>query len=251
MFTQNVLTVFIEVWIVVAVILFPIQLFVSAPYGRHTKTNIGPMISNTFGWILMEAWALVTFLIVFILYFNPNYYALFFASLYVLHYINRSFIFPLRTNTKGKQMPLLIALSAMLFNSVNASMIGYFLGKLSSYPENYFLHWNFILGLILFLVGFYINYKADDILIHLRKPGETDYKIPKGFLFKYISCPNHFGEMLEWLGYFLLCWNIASFAFVVWTVSNLLPRALHHHQWYLRNFPDYPKDRKAVFPFLL
>ncbi|MDB5226044.1 MAG: 3-oxo-5-alpha-steroid 4-dehydrogenase [Bacteroidota bacterium] len=208
------------------------------------------MISNQLGWVIMEGWAPVVFLSVYIYFFRFNSYAVFFAVLYLLHYIHRSFIFPLRTNTKGKQMPVMIMLSAMMFNSVNAGINGYYLSNFADYPVHYFLHWNFILGVILFFAGFAINFYADDILIHLRKPGEKDYKIPKGFLFEYISCPNHFGEMIEWLGYFLMCWNLASFAFFVWTVSNLLPRALHHHKWYLENFKDYPKERKAVFPFI-
>lgn len=98
---------------------------------------------------------------------------------------------------------------------------------------------------------FYYNYISDGILINLRKPGETGYKIPKGFLFRFISCPNHFGEMLEWFGFMLMIWNLAGVSFFIWTVSNLLPRALHHHKWYLQHFTDYPKDRKAVFPYIL
>ncbi len=251
MFTQITLVQFIYVWIAIAIILFPVQLFISAPYGRHTKTNIGPMISNQLGWFIMEVWALVACWFFYLQYFNSNLYSLFFVGLYTLHYIHRSFIFPLRINTKGKKMPLIIALSAMLFNSVNASSIGYYLSKLSDYPIGYLLQWNFIIGIILFVAGFYINYKSDDILIHLRKPNETGYKIPHGFLYKYVSCPNLLGEMLEWFGFMLMVWNLAGVSFFVWTVSNLLPRALHHHQWYLKKFPDYPKDRKAVFPFVL
>jgi len=125
---------------------------------------------------------------------------------------------------------MLIALFAMTFNSVNAGLIGYYLAKVSQYPDNYFLHWNFILGIVLFLGGFIINYISDDKLIYLRKPSETGYKIPEGFLFKYISCPNHFGEMIEWLGFALMIGILAGWTFFIWTVSNLLPRALHHHQ---------------------
>lgn len=251
MFSSITLQQFIYVWIAIAIILFPIQLFISAPYGRHTKTSWGPMLSNKLGWILMEGWALVAFWSVYAVYFNTNIYSLFFAMLYTFHYINRSFIFPLRTNTAGKQMPLIIALSAMVFNSVNASCIGYYLSNVTIYPEQYFLQWNFIVGFILFVCGFYGNYRSDGILIHLRKPGETGYKIPQGFLFKYISCPNHFCEMVEWLGFMLIVWNLAGVSFFVWTVSNLLPRALHHHKWYLQHFSDYPKERKAVFPFIV
>jgi hypothetical protein len=209
------------------------------------------MISNQIGWFIMEVWALVACWFFYLQYFNTNFYSLFFVGLYTLHYIHRSFIYPLRINTKGKKMPLIIALSAMLFNSVNTSSIGYYLSKLSDYPIGYLLQWNFLIGIILFVAGFYINYKSDDILIHLRKPNETGYKIPHGFLYKYVSCPNLLGEMLEWFGFMLMVWNLAGVSFFLWTVSNLLPRALHHHQWYLKKFPDYPKDRKAVFPFVL
>ncbi|MBS1646016.1 MAG: DUF1295 domain-containing protein [Bacteroidetes bacterium] len=237
-------------WIVLGIILFPIQLLVSAPYGRHSKKTWGVMIPNKLGWVLMESWALIAFGAVYINYFSVNAYALFFSVLYVLHYINRSFIFPIRTHTTGKQMPLLIVLSAMLFNSVNASVIAYYTAQ-EQYPDRYFLQWNFITGLILFLLGFYINNKADTLLINLRKPNETGYKIPQGFLFKYISCPNLLGEIIEWFGFALLIWNIAGWAFLVWTVSNLLPRAWHHHKWYKKTFPDYPIKRKAVIPFVV
>lgn len=209
------------------------------------------MIPDKIGWMLMESWALIVFLIIYSLHFNTNTYALFFAGLYVLHYINRSFIYPLRTRTTGKKMPLMIALSAMLFNSVNAGTIAYFLSNVSVYTVDYFLQWNFIGGLALFATGFFINNKADTMLINLRQPNETGYKIPKGFLFNYISCPNLFGEMLEWLGFALMVWNLAGVSFLIWTISNLLPRALHHHKWYKEKFADYPKERKAVFPFLL
>lgn len=251
MFEYFNLTYFIYVWIAIAFLIFPIQLFISAPYGRHTKTTWGLMLPNKTGWVLMEAWALVTFWSFYAFYFNSNTFSLFFAGLYTFHYIHRSFIFPLRTRTKGKQMPFFIALSAIAFNSVNAGLLGFYLSELSDYPLNYFTHWNFIVGLLLFVTGFFINYKSDDILIHLRNPGETGYKIPNGFLFKYISCPNHFGEILEWFGFMLLIWNLAGVAFFVWTISNLLPRALHHHKWYLQNFTEYPKERNAVIPNIL
>jgi hypothetical protein len=34
-------------------------------------------------------------------------------------------------------------------------------------------------------------------------------------------------------------------------LANLLPRALAHHRWYKQRFPEYPSERKAIFPFLL
>ena len=109
---------------------------------------------------------------------------------------------------------------------------------------------HFIIGLSLFVVGFLINQRADHLLINLRKPGETGYKIPQGFLFDYISSPNLFGEIIEWSGFALMAWNLPGLTFMVWTFANLVPRAKNHHDWYLSHFPDYPKKRKIIFPFL-
>jgi 3-oxo-5-alpha-steroid 4-dehydrogenase 1 len=95
-----------------------------------------------------------------------------------------------------------------------------------------------------------INLKSDAILIGLRKKGEKNYQIPKGFLFDFISSPNLFGEIIEWTGFAIMAWNLPALSFAIWTFANLVPRSLNHHNWYKENFPDYPKNRKAVFPYL-
>ena len=149
-------------------------------------------------------------------------------------------------------MPIAIMFSAITFNSMNGFLNGYFIGNFGDmYTNSWFFTAQFIIGLILFIGGMIINDKSDAILLSLRKPGEKGYKIPHGFLFKYISCPNHFGEIIEWFGFAILSWNMASFSFAVWTFANLAPRSAAHHKWYKENFPDYPKNRKAVLPRLL
>ena len=172
-----------------------------------------------------------------------------FFSLWILHYINRSFIYPLRTRTRGKKIPILIVCSAMFFNVVNGWTNGYYLG---SYGPVYVHDWlydpRFIIGLFVFIAGAGINIQSDNILLKLRKPGEKDYKIPHGGLFRYVSCPNHLGEIIEWTGFAIMCWNLPALAFAVWTAANLIPRAISHHKWYQQKFADYPKDRKAVIP---
>ena len=42
-------------------------------------------------------------------------------------------------------------------------------------------------------VGLYINVESDERLMSLRKPGEADYKIPRGGMFEYVSAANYFG----------------------------------------------------------
>lgn len=237
----------------IALLLLPIQIKVAAPYGRHTKAGWGPLINNRLGWALMEIISPLS-----LLYWlwkgtpslDPVLVVL--VGLWVLHYLNRSIIFPLRIHTRGKQIPLAIVLSAGVFNIANGFFNGYWWGFLADpYPAGWGYDARMIGGGILFFAGVWINHRADNMLIALRKPDETGYKIPHGWLFKYISCPNHFGEILEWLGFAIMAWNLPAFSFAIWTAANLIPRSLAHHRWYKSHFDNYPRERKAVIPGLL
>ena len=236
-----------------ASIVFIILLFVTAPYGRHSSKKWGISIPNHIGWILMEIPALLVFL-----YFSitggleKNSVVWIIVSLFCLHYVNRSLIYPLRINTRGKRMPLVIVLMAVFFNTVNGSLNGYYLGSMQhQYGHSWLLDPRFIIGIVLFLSGMVINMASDDKLIRLRKNRTDGYQIPFGGLFNRISCPNFFGEIVEWLGFAILCWSLPAFSFFAWTVCNLVPRALDHHRWYKSQFANYPPNRKAIIPFLL
>jgi len=240
------------IWIGFGIATFFLLLKVTAPFGRYASTHWGPVIDNRIAWFVMEATVLVTFwYFVFPLAKNLSFPALIISFLFTLHYINRAFIFPFRIRTKKKKMPVVIMFSAILFNIVNGSALGYFLTHFSSYTNEWLNDWRFILGAILFFSGMIINWRADNTLIHLRKKIETGYQIPYGELFGLISCPNHFGEIAEWFGFALLSWCLPAAAFFIWTSANLLPRSLAHHRWYKQHFPDYPSNRKAVIPFFM
>ncbi len=235
------------IWAAIGIGSFVLLQYVTAPYGRHVKKGWGPKISNKLGWIIMEA---PSFFIILYFYLSSDQsaYAIVLSLLWLVHYLNRTFIYPFRIRTKGKKMPLIIVGSAIFFNCMNAGLNGYFLAHFESYDLNSFYEWNFILGLALFVSGFIINQKSDHILIHLRKPGETTYKIPTGFLFKYVSCPNLLGELVQWTGFAIMAWNLPALSFLIWTGANLIPRALGHHKWYGNYFVEYPKNRKALLP---
>ena len=240
-------------WIALAIIVFVTMFFVTAPFGRHTSEKWGISINNKLGWMIMEFPSLA--IMVYFLFWGSRSltsYAWILFALWIFHYLNRTLIYPLRIKPTPKKIPVMIVGSAVFFNVVNAGLNGYYLAELAP-VESYNVKWlsspTFIIGIILFITGLVINWKSDNILIHLRSKGETGYKIPKGFLFDYISSPNLFGEIIEWCGFALMAWNLPALTFMVWTFANLVPRAKNHHDWYHRNFPDYPKERKIVFPF--
>jgi hypothetical protein len=251
--SKDTFQIIVIVWIAIAVIIFPVLLRVTAPYGRHTRGNWGPTVNNKLGWMIYELPSLMIF--TYFILSGPNWQSriiIAMGMLWFIHYFNRSIIFPLRLKTKGKRIPWLIVFSAIFFNLVNASLNGYYLGYLSDgYPDNWFLDPRFIIGIILFIAGFIINQVSDQMLLNLRKGGKKGYFIPRGWLFNYVSCPNFLGEIIEWTGFAIMAWNLPAFSFALWTAVNLIPRALDHHRWYLSTFPDYPKERKAVIPFLV
>jgi 3-oxo-5-alpha-steroid 4-dehydrogenase 1 len=252
--TLDTLNLIAYIWMGIALAVHITMFFITAPFGRHSSEKWGLMVNNKVGWIVMESPSFLIML--FFLVFGENSFQSFvwiLFSCWILHYFNRTYVYPFRIRATPKKMPLFIMLNAVLFNLVNAGLNGYYLANLAP-VEKYSLSWlstpHFIIGAILFVTGMLIKWKADSILINLRKPGETGYKIPRGFLFDYVSSPNLFGEIIEWVGFALMAWNLPALSFMIWTFANLVPRAKNHHDWYLKRFPDYPKDRKAVFPFL-
>lgn len=240
-------------WIALAALLFPVQLKVTAPYGRHVRPGWGPTLSNRSGWVAMEVVSLLVFAVLFLGGQTGKTAAMWvFFALWTAHYVHRSLVFPLRAQSRGRRIPLLIVASGVLFNAVNAGLNGVYLGALSTpYPDAWLADPRFVIGMALFLCGAAVNVWADNRLIALRRRGGTDYAVPKGGLFAYVSCPNHLGEIVEWTGFAVMCWNLPALSFAVWTAANLIPRSLSHHRWYHQRFADYPPRRKAVIPFIL
>jgi steroid 5-alpha reductase family enzyme len=134
---------------------------------------------------------------------------------------------------------------------LNSYVNGWYLFTLSGgYPNRWLTDPRFVVGLLLFLTGFTINRQADRTLRHLRQCDACGYAIPYGGLYRWISCPNYLGEIVEWSGWALATWSLPGLAFAVWTAANLAPRAHSHHLWYREHFEDYPPQRKALLPGL-
>jgi 3-oxo-5-alpha-steroid 4-dehydrogenase 1 len=235
-----------------AALVFVGLFFLTAPYGRHTRKGWGPTLPTVLGWVLMELPAAVLLPVWFFIGsgFSPSP-AWIFLVIWETHYAYRAFLFPFRLRGKKKSMPVLIVVFGMLFNLFNTYINGRYLGAHAAhYPVAWLQDPRFLTGLLFFIAGYAINHHADRVLFRLRKPGERDYKIPHGGLYRWVSCPNYLGELLEWTGWAIATWSLPGLLFAVWTFANLVPRAHSHHRWYRENFEDYPAQRKAIFPFV-
>jgi hypothetical protein len=245
------MTHFVWLWTAIGVLVLPATLYLTAPFGRHVNRRFGPMMDNRLGWLFMESPALWWFTICFLAGDSRTAVSGVLWGFWIVHYLNRGLIFPFRLRTTGKRIPVLIVVCGFAFQMVNGALNGRELSTNGLYDSPWLTSPNFVLGAGLFVGGWIVNICSDEVLLALRRPGETGYRIPEGWFFRWLSCPNFTGEMVQWCGWAIMCWNPAALSFAVWTIANLLPRALAHHRWYRTEFADYPKTRKAVIPYIL
>lgn len=209
-----------------------------APYGRHARDGWGPTLSSRVAWVLMEAPSPLVFLAAAAATGGSGVY----AALWLAHYGYRAFVYPF-LGRPGRPMPAVVAAMGASFNVVNGAING---AIPAPAPEHY-ASWSFLAGLALFVAGMLLHHDADARLRALRAR-EEGYGIPTGGAFRWVSCPNYLGEIVEWWGWALLTGSLAGLAFAIFTTANLAPRAVAHHAWYRRTFPDYPPERTALVP---
>lgn len=253
LFDERSLHVIAWIMIAVAILVFSLLRGYRAPYGRYATSASawwGPNIPAKLAWFIQE---LPSFLWpLYALVFVPieSRVAQFLIALFLLHYFQRTFIFSLRIRggKPTKLAPFIMAFAFCFFN-------GYLQ---TAYLATHFVFGNtftsalcLAVGVVLFVLGMLINIHSDGILRRLRTRTDQSHKIPHGGLFTHVSAANFFGEILEWFGFAMAQgFSPPALAFALFTFANIGPRGKQHHDDYLKRFPDYPKTRKAVIPFI-
>ncbi|TDL23010.1 hypothetical protein BD410DRAFT_814692 [Rickenella mellea] len=262
-------------------IVAPVLLVIDAPFGRFAPSTSGWLTADGIkSWIVMELVSPITFLYTFFQHplahdhtaSSPVPQAKFLAVLFLTHYANRALISPLRTPSRSRTH-LIVPLCGAIFNIVNGPLMAAYLSSpvAAEFLGDSQTPIKFWFGVGLWAAGFVGNIVHDEILLDIRraklreaKSGgsqqQEHYAIPQGYLYKFISYPNYFCEWVEWLGFAIAAAPIpTSFSayailppwiFVVAEISLMIPRAYKGHKWYHSKFPDYPKERKAVLPFI-
>lgn len=296
-----------EFVLTIAIIVIPLSMLffshVPTPYGRFFKEDIwGPTLDEKHAWAIMEATGLIMFLIFYYLYGcnKLSYTPLLFLGLWCFHYINRAIIYPYAImKQKHKKFPLILVILGFFY----LSMFSYLNSKNVSCNPKYTDEWykspTFIIGVIIFFIGFIINVWADIKIRLLKKKSDSkkdddkkeiideetenfenketnfyeegkfnfnkmfdsdvyfsdickkQYYLPEGGLYDLVSSPNYLGEILEWSGWAIATWSLPGLLFALGAVGCIGVRSIHTHKWYKDCFKDYPKNRKALIPFIL
>ena len=167
------------VWTVfaLAVVTFAVLLRLVAPYGRHYLGNgWGPDIPSRTGWIVMEMPAPLAFAGFYALGESAGHAApLVLLGMWQCHYLNRSFLYPLRLRTAGNRMPVVVVATGFAFNVLNGYINARFISHFGEYGIGWLTDPRFLVGLALFAAGFAMNIHSDNILL---RQAITDGTVP-------------------------------------------------------------------------
>ncbi|MCD7455709.1 hypothetical protein HAX54_029227 [Datura stramonium] len=105
-------------------------------------------------------------------------------------------------------------------------------------------------GCIIFLVGIIGNFYHHYLLSKLRTKGEKEYKIPQGGLFDLVICPHYLFEILIFVGVSCTSQTLYAISFTLGSILYLMGRSIATRNWYKSKFDDFPKDIKALIPYI-
>ncbi len=232
-----------------------------APYGKLGSERSGINLSPRLGWFLMELPATLSFVWFYIHGQNAQELVpMIFLGIWLIHYGNRGFIFPLLMRVaKGSKgtFSIIIVVSGWLVTTLHGYLNAVFISHLSTHMTAEWLSDpRFIIGIAIYICGFLLNLQSDSIIRNLRsqqevESGEKVYRVPEGGLFKYVTNPSYFSELISFTGFAIATWSLGAVFVLVVSAANLIPRAFQVHRWYQERFPDYPRERKVLIPFVV
>ncbi|CAH1759078.1 14021_t:CDS:2, partial [Entrophospora sp. SA101] len=83
------------------------------------------------------------------------------------------------------------------------------------------------------------NFNTHMALRNLRPPGTRDRKIPYGYGFNLVSCPNYSFEILAWISICILTKSLAAYLFTIVGSIQMYLWAIKKHKSYLPTDYDF------------
>jgi len=151
-----------------------------APYGKFTEgagrlplltTLIAAKLPAALAWGLQELPALLIPLLA-VLEMGLHLRTLLLLP-FLLHYFNRSIVYPLRLSLASRPVPVLTTLAAFAFCSYNGLLQSLAVANMAPRELSAAMS---LVGVVVFLAGMITNLHADAVLRQLRGPGETGYR---------------------------------------------------------------------------
>ena len=105
----------------------------------------------------------------------------------------------------------------------------------------------------LFFVFEFMNFLCHMVQKKAKEESKGEYKILPGIYgFQYVSCANYFWEVLSWVAFSLFANTINFYIFTACGFYVMTKWALEKHSNFKNLFGDnYPRERKAILPFMI
>lgn len=105
---------------------------------------------------------------------------------------------------------------------------------------------------LIFTVAWCYQLETHKIFAQLKISNPNNHSMPEGSLFNYVSCPHYMCEIIIYTCLMLILGPEHRTGVMVWAwvTINQVIAATMSHKWYLTKFEDYPKNRKAIIPFV-
>lgn len=187
----------------------------------------------------------------------PYHYAVNFAAIcWTFHYVKRILETIFVHRFSHATMPIMNLFKNCTYYWGFAFYVGYFINH-PLYTPAYFKDLQIYAGLIAFVVAELGNFSIHIALRNLRPPGSTARKIPRAtsnpftYLFNLVSCPNYTYEIAAWVAFSVMTQASPALLFTAAGGIQMILWALGKHRNYLKEFPDYPRGRKSIIPFII
>uniref|UniRef100_A0A915JJX0 Steroid 5-alpha reductase C-terminal domain-containing protein n=1 Tax=Romanomermis culicivorax TaxID=13658 RepID=A0A915JJX0_ROMCU len=113
------------------------------------------------------------------------------------------------------------------------------------------------LGLFGFIFCQFGNLSVHLAFMKMRPAGTKQRKVPMPNanpftkLFSLVSCPNYTYEVGAWLSYSIMTQSLPALLFTIAGFYQMTIWAIGKHKNYRKEFPNYPKNRKSIIPFVI
>jgi 3-oxo-5-alpha-steroid 4-dehydrogenase 3 len=115
------------------------------------------------------------------------------------------------------------------------------------------------LACLVFIWAWKHQFVAHNIFAQLKKQlalsdSKNSHSVPYGDWFYYVSCPHYLAEILMYacISIILGIKHKTGIIIFIWVLINQVIAGMMSHFWYIEKYSHtYPKNRKAVIPFIL
>ncbi|KAE9418079.1 hypothetical protein Angca_007742 [Angiostrongylus cantonensis] len=188
---------------------------------------------------------------------KPHHFAVTYAFIcWSIHYAKRLFETEFIHRFSNETMPRFNVIKNCSYYWGFAAFIAYFTNH-PAYTPPYFGSCQVYFGLVAFAIAEFGNLSIHILLRNLRPPGTRERRIPRpdgnpmSLLFNFVSCPNYTYEVMSWVSFSIMVQSLPSLLFTIAGFIQMTIWAKNKHRIYNKEFPDYPKERKAIVPFLI